>query len=274
MKKYPKKGKQKKMKMEMKTKMKMIKKAAAIVCVLAITLTSCKGDSTTDTRDGEVLDNPVITTEDVTIRNFDMPEIGEKIAVINVKDYGQIKVKLFSDVAALGTENFIGLSEMGYYDELIFHRVIENFVIQGGDPRGDGTGGNSFWGGKFDGGIPEGLYHFSGAIAYASTGTTDTDGSQFYIVDTAEGYNYCGGNADGTVNDDIDNSGLIMPGNVLEKYKEVGGVPMLDGNYTVFGQVFEGMDVVRAIGSTETDANDKPLRQVVMESIEIVEYAG
>jgi cyclophilin family peptidyl-prolyl cis-trans isomerase len=265
---YPKKGKQRKM------KMKIIKKAAAIVFALTLALTACKGDSTAESRDGEAAVNPVITTEDVTIRNFDKPQIGEKIAVINVKDYGQIKIKLFADVAAKGTENFIGLSEMGYYDELIFHRVIENFVIQGGDPRGDGTGGSSFWGGKFDGGIPEGLYHFSGALAYANSGGTATDGSQFYIVDTPEGYNYCGGNADGTVNTDIDNSGLIMPGNVLEKYKEVGGVPMLDGSYTVFGQVFEGMDIVRAIGSTETDANDKPLRQVVMESIEIVEYAG
>jgi cyclophilin family peptidyl-prolyl cis-trans isomerase len=247
----------------------------AVVCALALTLAGCKGDSTTDTREGEATSaNPVVTTDDVTIKNFEMPQIGEKIAVINVKDYGVVKIKLFADVAAKGTENFIGLGEMGYYDELIFHRVIENFVIQGGDPRGDGTGGNSFWGGKFDGGIPEGLFHFSGAVAYANSQGTATDGSQFYIVDTAVGYNYCGADAAGNVNTDIDNSGLIMPKNVLEKYRETGGVPMLDGNYTVFGQVFEGMDVVRAIGAVETDANDKPLTQIVMEDVEIVEYTG
>jgi cyclophilin family peptidyl-prolyl cis-trans isomerase len=247
----------------------------AVICALSLTLAGCKGDSTTDIREGEEpVKNPVITTEDVEIKNFEKPAIGEKIAVINVKDYGQIKIKLFADVAAKGTENFIGLSEMGYYDELIFHRIIKNFVIQGGDPRGDGTGGSSFWGDKFDGGIPEGLYHFSGAVAYANSGSTATDGSQFYIVDTAEGYNYCGGRSDGTVNDDIDNSGLIMPKNVYEKYKEVGGVPMLDGGYTVFGQVFEGMDVVRAIANAETGENDKPLHQIIMEDVEIVEYTG
>jgi cyclophilin family peptidyl-prolyl cis-trans isomerase len=246
----------------------------AVICAFALTLAGCKGDSTIE-REGEVTSaNPVITTDDVTIKNFEMPAAGEKIAVITVKDYGTIKIKLFADVAAQATENFIGLGEMGYYDELIFHRVIENFVIQGGDPRGDGTGGHSFWGGKFDGGIPEGLYHFSGAVAYANSGSTDTDGSQFYIVDTAVGYNYCGADAVGNVNTDIDNSGLIMPGNVLEKYRETGGVPMLDGGYTVFGQVFEGMDVVRAIGAAETDANDKPLTQIIMENVEIVEYTG
>jgi cyclophilin family peptidyl-prolyl cis-trans isomerase len=246
----------------------------AVVCALALTLAGCKGDSTTDTREGEVTTlSPVVTTDDVEIKNFEMPKPGEKIAVITVKDYGTIKIKLFADVAAKGTENFIGLADMGYYDELIFHRVIENFVIQGGDPRGDGTGGNSIWGGSFDGGIPEGLFHFSGAVCYANSGSTDTDKSQFYIVDTAVGYNYCGADAAGNVNTDIDNSGLIMPKNVLAKYKETGGTPMLDGRYTVFGQVFEGMDVVRAIGSVETGENDKPLKQVVMENVEIVEYS-
>jgi cyclophilin family peptidyl-prolyl cis-trans isomerase len=253
----------------MKNKLRLL----AVIFAASLMLAGCKGDSTTDGRaDETAAANPVVTTEDVTIKNFEMPKPGEKIAVITVKDYGVIKIKLFSDVAAKGTENFIGLADMGYYDELIFHRVIENFVIQGGDPRGDGTGGNSFWGDKFDGGIPEGLFHFSGAVCYANSGGTDTDGSQFYIVDTAEGFNYCGADGMGNIFTDIDNSGLIMPKNVLEKYKEVGGVPMLDGSYTVFGQVFEGMDVVRAIGAVETDANDKPLRQVIMDNVEIVEY--
>jgi cyclophilin family peptidyl-prolyl cis-trans isomerase len=256
--------------------MKKILKIAAVVCAFALALAGCKGETTTNrAENGETVEtvlNPVVTTDDVTIRNFDMPQKGEKIAVINVKDYGQIKVKLFADVADKATENFIGLADMGYYDELIFHRVIKDFVIQGGDPRGDGTGGNSIWGDRFDGGIPEGLYHFSGAIAYANSGSTDSDGSQFYIVDTEPGYTYCGGDGLGNVNTDIDNSGLIIPKNVLEKYKEVGGVPMLDGGYTVFGQVFEGLDVVRAISAAETDENDKPLKQIIMENVEIVEY--
>ncbi len=199
-------------------------------------------------------------TAESAVYNFDMPVEGEKIAVITVKDFGEIKIKLFSEQASKGVENFVGLAEMNYYDELIFHRIIPHFMNQGGDPRGDGTGGKCIWGEKFDGGIPEGLYHFSGAVAYANSGATSTNGSQFYIVNTDEG-EYSG---------DIS----AYPANIQELYKEKGGTPFLDGGYTVFGQVFEGMDVVRAMGQVETDENDKPLTQVMMESVRIVEYTA
>ena len=79
-------------------------------------------------------------------------------------------------------ENFLTHAKDGYYDGLPFHRVIEDFMIQGGDPKGDGTGGESIWGGKFDGGVDDSLIHVRGAVAYANSGGTDTDGSQFYIV--------------------------------------------------------------------------------------------
>ena len=159
---------------------------------------------------------------------------------------------------------------MGYYDELIFHRIISNFMIQGGDPKGNGTGGKSIWGDQFDGGVPEGLYHFSGAVAYANSGSTSTDGSQFYIVNTPEGYlqNTC---------EELmqyDPSTYSWPQNVVEMYNEKGGTPFLDGSYTVFGQVFEGLDIVRELGNVETDSNDKPLKQVQMESVKIVDYEG
>ncbi|MCM1523505.1 MAG: peptidylprolyl isomerase [Ruminococcus sp.] len=200
-------------------------------------------------------------TEKTEILNFIPPENGEKIAVITVRDFGEIKIKLFPEAAEKGVENFVGLAEMNYYDELIFHRIIPDFMNQGGDPRGNGTGGSSFWGDKFDGGIPEGLYHFTGAVAYANSGSTSTNGSQFYIVNTQDG--------------DYGQSSLAAyPENVREMYEEKGGTPFLDGGYTVFGQVFEGMDVVRAISQVETDENDKPLQQVVMESVRIVEYEG
>lgn len=207
---------------------------------------------------------------DVDIHNFNMPEAGEKIAVITVKDMGEIKIKLFPEDAPKGVENFIGLAEMGYYDELIFHRVIQDFMNQGGDPRGDGTGGKSIWGEKFEGGTSENLYHFTGAVAYANSGATSTNGSQFYIVNTPDGYmqNTC---------EELyayDSTSYNWPANVAAKYSEVGGVPFLDGGYTVFGQVFEGMDVVRQIAAVETDDNDKPLTQVIMESVRIEEYQG
>lgn len=243
---------------------------AALSC--AALMTGCKGESTLD--DDNAIVNQLTGGEalaDVQIRNFDMPVEGEKIAVINVKDYGTIKIKLFADISQKGTENFMGLADMGYYDELIFHRVIPNFMIQGGDPRGDGTGGKSIWGDKFNGGVAEGLYHFTGAVAYANASSLDSSGSQFYIVNTPDGYmqNTC---------EELmqyDPSTYSWPQNVIDMYNEKGGTPFLDGSYTIFGQVFEGMDVVRAIAEVETNPdNDKPLKQVQMESVQIVEYSA
>ena len=116
------------------------------------------------------------------ILNYTAPQEGEEIVVIHVKDYGDIKLKLFPEQLPEACENFVTLAKDGYYDELIFHRVIENFMIQGGDPKGDGTGGESCWGGYFDGGSDSQLINLSGALAYANSGSTSTDGSQFYIV--------------------------------------------------------------------------------------------
>lgn len=243
------------------------RKTAAVMASLLI-FTACgyseaKNPSSSDASDTQAETSaPVIA--DTDILNFIPPEKGEKIAVMNVRDYGEVKIKLFPDACPKGVENFMGLCDMNYYDELIFHRVIPHFMDQGGDPRGNGTGGQSMWGGDFDGGISQGLYHFSGAVAYGNAGSTASDGSQFYIVNTAPG----------EVRDEeyIDQMGL--PENVKALYKEKGGTPSLDGRYTIFGQVFEGYEIIQQIGQVETDDNDKPLKQVVMDSIRIVEYDG
>lgn len=265
----------------------IIKKIAALAVSASVlaALAGCKGEEASldelvsdgqsvETTAASVDESAIQWLPDVEIHNFDMPEVGEKIAVINVKDYGTIKIKLFPEDAPKGVENFIGLAEMNYYDEIIFHRVIPNFMIQGGDPRGDGTGGKSLWGDAFDGETSENLYHFTGAVAYAHPGNSFTNSSQFYIVNTPDGY------LDNTCAEyyTYSNGEYNWPKNVAEKYNEVGGVPYLDGGYTVFGQVFEGMDVVRAIASVETSQEessmDKPLTQVIMESVRIEEYAG
>lgn len=253
-----------------------IKPLSLILCTVIASvslLTGCKGEPSSNALAENIMNQDSAATqssEPGTVRNFEMPAQGEKIAVITVKDYGEIKIKLFPDAAEKAVENFVGLAEMGYYDELIFHRIIPNFMNQGGDPRGNGTGGNSIWGESFDGGIPEGLYHFTGAIAYANSGSTATNGSQFYIVNTPDGYlqNTC---------EELmayDPNQYNWPQNVVDLYNEKGGVPFLDGGYTVFGQVFEGIDVVRAMSAVETDDNDKPLKQVQIESVKIVEYQG
>lgn len=260
----------------------MLKKILAAVSAMAAVLsmlTGCKGtldandgliDDLTESSESAVDESKIEWLPDVEIHNFDMPEIGEKIAVISVKDYGDIKIKLFPDDAAKGVENFVGLTDMGYYDEIIFHRVIPNFMIQGGDPKGNGTGGKSLWGDEFEGGTSEHLYHFTGAVAYGRSQGSTTSGSQFYIVNTPDGY------LDSTCAElnAYDPQSYNWPANVAEKYAEVGGTPFLDGNYTIFGQVFEGMDVVRAIAQVETDENDKPLHHVTMDTVRIEEYKG
>ncbi|WP_432650086.1 peptidylprolyl isomerase [Huintestinicola sp.] len=261
-------------------KIKNIKNLAALA-VSAVMLCACGGqteNTASDTEQTSAANTTVTNAEEGPLYNFEMPEVGEKIAVITVKDFGEIKIKLFPEQAQKGVENFVGLAEMNYYDELIFHRIISHFMNQGGDPTGTGTGGKSIWGDKFDGGIPEGLYHFSGAVAYANSGSTATNGSQFYIVNTDPGEFELGGTylEDGSIYkyQTFEEAGFTHPKNVQEMYKEKGGTPFLDGSYTVFGQVFEGMDVVRAMGQVETDENDKPLTQVQMESVRIVEYTG
>lgn len=267
-----------------------IKKLITAVTIAALSMTAaagCKGSpddsvpsisglegdaSETAAETEESIDESKIEwLPDTEIRNFIQPEIGEKIAVITVKDYGTIKIKLFPDQTPKAVENFIGHAESGYYDELIFHRVIKDFMNQTGDPKGDGTGGKSIWGEEFEGELGDGLYHFSGAVAYAHTQYSFTNGSQFYIVNTPEGF------TDMSCAElyGYDPAKYNWPANVAAKYKEAGGVPFLDGDYTVFGQVFEGMDVVRAIAEAETNPdNDKPLTQVIMESVRIEEYQG
>lgn len=254
--------------------------ALMLAGIMALSLTACSNDSADVTTSEESETSQTEALEDVEILNFTPPEEGEEIAVITVKDYGKIKIKLFEEECPLAVENFKGLINMNYYDELIFHRVIPDFMIQGGDPKGNGTGGNSMWGGTFDGGTSDKLYHFTGAVAYANSGgSTSSNSSQFYIVDTDDKYLALGGETDEETGDykayeTFEEAGINEPENVKEMYYEKGGVPYLDGSYTVFGQVFEGMDVVREIAKVETDDNDKPKSQVLMESIRLETYSS
>ncbi len=204
--------------------------------------------------------------EEVSVENFTAPEQGDKIISMNIKDYGEVKFRLFPEYADKGVENFIGLAEQGYYDGLTFHRIIKDFMIQGGDPEGTGRGGESMWGGSFDGGTDPHLIHAAGAVAYANSGSTSTNGSQFYIV-TGEKYS----------KEDLEqyvNYGYNFSDEAMDIYSTAGGTPWLDGGYTVFGQVFDGLDIIFEIQQTETDENDKPLEDVIIESVKVGEYDG
>ena len=159
--------------------------------------------------------------------------MANRIAVIETNK-GTIKFELLEEDAPKTTENFRLLAEQGYYDGVIFHRVIKNFMIQGGDPLGMGYGGESAWGGKFEDEINRGseLYaggYEKGTVAMANAGP-NTNGSQFFIMH------------------------VDYP---------------LPPSYTKFGRVIEGQDVVDAIAEVATNQNDKPLEPVVMNKVTI-----
>ncbi|MBP5431785.1 peptidylprolyl isomerase [Ruminococcus sp.] len=207
------------------------------------------------------------TAENVDIANFTAPQKGDTIVEMKIKDYGTVKFRLFPEYADKGVENFVELAKSGYYNGLKFHRVINDFMIQGGDPNGIGTGGESIWGGKFDGGTDPHLIHVAGALAYANSGSTATDGSQFYVVT-------------GTKYTDEDFESLAQRNytfsdNAKKIYKEVGGAPWLDGSYTVFGQVIDGLDVIFKVQNVSVDAQSAmPYKDVIMESVNVGEYDG
>ena len=110
---------------------------------------------------------------------LDPPKAGEQVAVLDTS-MGTIKIRLFPEEAPKTVENFTGLIEKGYYDGLTFHRVIDDFMIQGGDPNGDGTGGESIWGEPFEDEFSETLVNLRGSLAMANSGA-NTNGSQFFI---------------------------------------------------------------------------------------------
>lgn len=189
------------------------------------------------------------------------PQKGDTLAVMHT-NMGDIKIKLFPEKAPKTVENFVTHSKNGYYNGLKFHRVINDFMIQGGDPRGNGTGGESIWGGSFSDEFDPELHNLRGALSMANSGP-DTNGSQFFIVQARE----VPSNMLEQMRDLEDNG---FPADITAAYEALGGTPWLDFHHTVFGQVTEGMDVVDAIAAVET-VNDVPRSDVIIESIEVTE---
>jgi peptidylprolyl isomerase len=148
---------------------------------------------------------------------------GEAVAqtVVFETTQGNVEIKLFPEVAPKTVENFVGLIKKGYYDGLIFHRVIKQFMIQGGDPTGTGRGGESLWGGKFEDEFSNKVsFDKPGILAMANAGP-NTNGSQFFIT-TAE-------------------------------------TPWLNNRHTIFGEVTSGYDVIQKIEQTQTGPGDRPV---------------
>ncbi|MDH6365367.1 peptidyl-prolyl cis-trans isomerase B (cyclophilin B) [Enterococcus sp. PF1-24] len=172
---------------------------------------------------------------------------------------GEIVVQLFPEMAPKTVENFVQLAKKGYYDGVIFHRVIPDFMIQGGDPTGTGMGGESIYGEKFEDEFSRDVFNLRGALSMANAGP-NTNGSQFFIVNNQ--------NVPANMLTQLEGAGF--PTEIIEAYKK-GGTPWLDFRHTVFGHVAEGMDVVDTIGGVQRGPQDRPVHDVVIETIEISE---
>lgn len=193
--------------------------------------------------------------------NFRECKAGDQIAVMKT-NMGEVEILLFPEVAPKAVENFISLAKEGYYDGIIFHRVIKDFMIQGGDPTGTGMGGESVWGKPFEDEFSEEARNFRGALSMANAGP-NTNGSQFFIVQAGPE------TMDERIFSMLKRQGKNFSNDVAEKYMEVGGTPWLDGAHTVFGQVIRGMDVVDKIGNLHVDHSDKPYEEVKILGITI-----
>ncbi|MBK7225530.1 MAG: peptidylprolyl isomerase [Saprospiraceae bacterium] len=178
--------------------------------------------------------------------------------------FGTMKVKLY-DSTPQHKANFLKLAKEGYYNDLLFHRVINKFMIQGGDPQSKGAATGVMLGSGGPGYlIPAeiGKKHFKGALAAARTGgpgnpDKKSSGSQFYIVQ-------------GDIISPAQlqmlsaQKGFSYTEEETKKYSTIGGTPFLDGDYTVFGEVIEGLDVIDKIAASQTDSNNRPFKDVTM----------
>ena len=176
---------------------------------------------------------------------------------------GDMEFVLFPQVAPKAVENFVTHSKNGYYNGQIFHRVIQDFMIQGGDPTGTGMGGESVFGKNFEDEFSLDARNYYGALSMAKAGP-NTNGSQFFIVQAKS----VPENLLSQMEQLTENG---FPQEVIENYKTVGGTPWLDFHHTVFGQLINGADVLDSIAAVKCGANDKPLDDVIINEIVVTE---
>lgn len=295
----------------------MKKILALLLCVLSVfAFVSCSKDKE-DTPSNISAEKPAYVgvgangsrTEDALGFQLEMPKVGEEIVILQTNK-GDIYIRLFPQSAPITVANFVALCKNGYYDGLTFHRVIKDFMIQSGDPKADGTGGDSVWGSDFEDEFNANLLNLRGSLSMANAGP-GTNGSQFFINQKSTGdkksdldydklyelyttnqqyydslqsyYNYYVATAgkgfkeqfptiesyiEYYITSTIDTR--KVPAEVWDLYAKQGGNITLDGawksngGHSVFGQVFNGMDIVDAIAGVATHDNDKPVDAVVI----------
>ena len=195
------------------------------------------------------------------------PAKGDTVAEIIVKDYGSIYVRFFETAAPKAVENFTTHAKNGYYEGLTLHRIIEDFMIQGGDPTGTGSGGESIWGENFKDEFSPDLQPYRGALCMANSGP-DTNGSQFFMVQSSTTFTE-------EILDQIEGKYSInFSDEARARYGEVGGTPWLYKLHTVFGQIYDGYEVLDEVAKVEkTDAElGVPAKDVIIEKINVYEY--
>lgn len=194
---------------------------------------------------------------------MDQLNIKDGVKALIKTNRGDMEFVLFPEVAPKAVENFVTHSKNGYYNGIIFHRVIQDFMIQGGDPTGTGMGGESVFGSNFEDEFSLDARNYYGALSMANAGP-NTNGSQFFIVQAK------------TVPQNLLSQMEQLKKNgfpqaVIDNYKNVGGTPWLDFHHTVFGQLINGADVLDSIAAVNCGPNDKPLDDIVINEIVITE---
>lgn len=279
-----------------------MKKAAVIVLTGLMCLLAACNKTDSDT----VNDRVSAISGNIPIQFEDTKNTAVRAEII-VKDFGSIKIKLFKDAAPKAVENFVTHAKNGYYDNSSFHKIIEDFVIQAGRPGVDeeeseeaseknispeGTDktenivasesieGTSIWGEYFEDETDNGLYPFTGALCMANTGK-DTNASQFFIVTTspeklAEIKRLIEEGRKISLKSYISQAyGIEISEGLLEQFMEYGGAPWLTGHHTVFGQVYEGLEVaIRISEDAVIEGTSTPLENIVIEKIIITEEQG
>ena len=268
--------------------------AGMAICVMGVlSLGACGTPEETEAAPGAASPEDI---QPLAMLQLIPPREGDTIAILHT-NFGDITMRFFPEETPLAYENFVTHARNGFYDGVIFHRVLEDFMIQGGDPTGTGMGGESIWGEGFGQEMSLGLRHFRGAVAMAQTRLPNSINSQFYIVQST----HAGGlhpeigdireflielmdiPQDHRIGYRPDGTPLLLkelfPTAALEKYLEYGGTPWLDlpffnpqGGHTVFAHIIDGMDVVDAIAAVPVNRDGLPDDDVIIQSVTVTVY--
>ena len=198
--------------------------------------------------------------EDKNMSNYPQLDLanqtGTKVTIET--NHGNITIQLFDQLTPKTVKNFVELAQKGYYNGVTFHRVIPDFMIQGGDPTGTGAGGESIYGHSFEDEFSDQLFNFNGALSMANAGP-NTNGSQFFIVT----------NENLTTNLEDQMRAAGYPEEIIQHYVENGGTPWLDHHHTVFGQVVDGISVSKEISRVPRNIEDRPKDDVIIENVTV-----